>query len=117
MRAAVSSNMMATDLADYLVGKGASFRDAHAAIGSLIRQSEEDGCELDGLSLSAFKSAHESFGDDVLDWLEPARSVARREVPGGTGPTAVVAQLKAAKEALRPSAEVPRGHELILRAV
>jgi argininosuccinate lyase len=117
MRAALSSNMMATDLADYLVGKGVSFRDAHAAIGLLIRQSEADGCDLDGLPLSAFKTAHSLFGDDILDWLEPARSVARREVPGGTGPAAVQAQLNAAKEALRPGVEVSRGNELILRAV
>jgi argininosuccinate lyase len=117
MRAALSSNMMATDLADYLVGKGASFREAHLAIGALIRQSEQDGCELDGLTISSFKAAHPLFGDDVLDWLEPARSVARREVPGGTGPAAVRAQLHAAMEALRPSAEVSRGNELILRAV
>ena len=117
MRAALSSNMMATDLADYLVGKGASFREAHLAIGALIRQSEQDGCDLDGLTLSSFKAAHALFGDDVLDWLEPARSVARREVPGGTGPAAVRAQLNAAKQALRPSVEVSRGNELILRAV
>jgi argininosuccinate lyase len=117
MRAALSSNMMATDLADYLVGKGVSFRDAHAAIGALIRQSEQDGCDLDGLPLSAFKAGHPLFGDDILDWLEPGLSVARREVPGGTGPSAVRAQLNAAREALRPAAEVPRGNELILRAV
>jgi argininosuccinate lyase len=117
MRAALSSNMMATDLADYLVGKGASFREAHLAIGALIRESEQEGCDLDGLALSSFKAAHPLFEDDVLDWLEPGRSVARREVPGGTGPVAVHAQLNAAKEALRPSAEIARGNELILRAV
>ena len=117
MRAAVSSSMMATDLADYLVEKGTSFRDAHAAIGSLIRESEREGCELDALSISAFKSAHPLFGDDVLDWLEPTRSVARRDVPGGTGPTAVSAQLRAAREALRPVTETARGNELVLRAV
>jgi argininosuccinate lyase len=117
MRAALSSSMMATDLADYLVEKGASFRDAHAAIGSLIRESERDGCELDGLPLSSFKKAHSSFGDDVLEWLEPSRSVARRDVPGGTGPTAVSAQLRAARDALRPAADLARGNELVLRAV
>jgi len=117
MRSALSSSMMATDLADYLVEKGATFRDAHAAIGSLIRESEREGCELDALPLSSFKSAHAFFGDDVLDWLEPQRSVARREVPGGTGPGAVRSQLAAAREALRPSAEISRGNELILRAV
>jgi argininosuccinate lyase len=117
MRAAVSSSMMATDLADYLVGRGVSFRDAHSALGSLIRESEREGCDLDGLPVTSFKLAHPSFGDDVLDWLEPTQSVARREVPGGTGPGAVRAQLSAAREALRPSAEVSRGNELILRAI
>jgi argininosuccinate lyase len=117
MRAALSSSMMATDLADYLVEKGATFRDAHAAIGTLIRESESEGCDLDGLPLASFKSAHPLFGDDALDWLEPAKSVARRDVPGGTGPTAVRAQLRAAREALWPVGEVARGNELILRAI
>lgn len=117
MRSAVSSSMMATDLADYLVEKGATFREAHTAIGALIRECEGDGCELDALPISSFKAAHRLFGDDVLDWLEPKMSVARREVPGGTGPAAVAAQLQAAREALRPEMEIARGNELILRAV
>ena len=117
MRSAISASMMATDLADYLVEKGATFREAHAAIGSLIRESEAEGCELDALPLSSFKAAHRLFGDDVLDWLEPSMSVARREVPGGTGPAAVSAQLSAAHEALRPEMEIARGNELVLRAV
>src|SRR5438477_10985656 len=117
MRAALSSSMMATDLADYLVEKGATFRDAHAAIGSLIRETEREGCELHALPLSSFKRAHALFGDDVLDWLEPARSIARRDVPGGTGPGAVSAQLRSAREALWPVTEIARGNELVLRAI
>ena len=117
MRAAISSSMMATDLADYLVEKGASFREAHVAIGSLIRESEQEECELDALPVSSFKKAHSLFGDDVLDWLEPSRSVTRRDVPGGTGPTAVGAQIRAAREALWPATEIARGNELVLRAV
>jgi argininosuccinate lyase len=117
MRAALSSSMMATDLADYLVEKGATFREAHSSIGSLIRESEREGCELDGLPLASFKAAHSLFGDDVLEWLEPARSVARRDVPGGTGPTALSAQLRSAREALRPATDAARGNELVLRAV
>ena len=117
MRAAISSSMMATDLADYLVGKGATFRDAHGAIGALIRESERDGCDLDGLPLKSFKAAHALFGDDALDWLEPSRSVERREVPGGTGASAVRAQLRSAHEALRPTGEAARGNELVLRAI
>jgi argininosuccinate lyase len=117
MRSALSSSMMATDLADYLVEKGATFREAHSAIGALIRQSEREGCDLDGLPLSSFKAAHPLFGDDALDWLEPARSVARREVPGGTGTNAVRAQLRSAREALWPVGDAARGNELVLRAI
>ena len=117
MRAALSSNMMATDLADYLVEKGATFREAHSAIGSLIRESEKEGCDLDGLPLSSFKAAHPLFGDDALDWLEPSRSVARRDLPGGTGADAVKAQLRSAREALWPVGEAARGNELVLRAI
>ena len=117
MRAALSSSMMATDLADYLVEKGATFREAHGAIGALIRESERDGCDLDGLPLASFKAAHPLFGDDALDWLEPSRSVARRDVPGGTGASAVRAQLRSAHEALRPVGEAARGNELVLRAI
>jgi argininosuccinate lyase len=117
MRAAVSSSMMATDLADYLVEKGATFRDAHAAIGTLIRESEREGCDLDALPLASFKAAHALFGEDALDWLEPAKSVARRDVPGGTGPTAVREQLRAAREALSPVGDIARGNELILRVI
>jgi argininosuccinate lyase len=109
--------MMATDLADYLVEKGATFREAHGAIGALIRESERDGCDLDGLPLASFKAAHPLFGDDALDWLEPSRSVARRDVPGGTGASAVKAQLRSAREALWPVGEAARGNELVLRAI
>ncbi|MEX2110351.1 MAG: argininosuccinate lyase [Gemmatimonadaceae bacterium] len=117
MRSAISSTMMATDLADYLVEKGTTFREAHAAVGALIRESEHEGCELDALPKALFAAAHPLFGDDVLDWLSPKHSVTRRDVPGGTGPTAVSAQLRAAREALRPVAEAARGNELVLRAV
>ncbi|MDQ6872169.1 MAG: argininosuccinate lyase [Gemmatimonadota bacterium] len=117
MRAALSSSMMATDLADYLVEKGATFREAHGAIGALIRESESEGCDLDGLPLASFKAAHHLFGDDALDSLEPSRSVARRDVPGGTGPNAVKAQLRSAREALWPVGEAARGNELVLRAI
>ena len=117
MRAALSSSMMATDLADYLVEKGATFREAHGAIGSLIRESEREGCDLDGLPLASFKAAHPLFGDDALDWLEPSRSVARRDLPGGTGAGAVKAQLRSAREALWPAGDVARGNELVLRAI
>ncbi len=100
MRAALASTMMATDLADYLVRKGVTFRDAHRAVGRLVRQAEEQRAGLDTLPLSAFLEAHASFDADVFDALSPARSVEWREVDGGTGPVAVRGQLEAAQRSL-----------------
>ncbi|HLB10268.1 MAG TPA: argininosuccinate lyase, partial [Gemmatimonadaceae bacterium] len=96
MKAALASSMMATDLADYLVAKGTTFREAHAAVGSLVRQSEESGIELHAMPYKSFKSAHASFGPDVFDALSAVASVERRETEGGTGPLAVQAQMKSA---------------------
>jgi argininosuccinate lyase len=101
MRDAVSSTMMATDLADYLVRRGATFREAHAAVGKLIKKSEADRCDLDTLPLSTFEAAHPLFGADVLEALSVASSLEQRDVEGGTGPNAVRAQLDAARAALR----------------
>jgi argininosuccinate lyase len=100
MRAALSSTMMATDLADYLVRKGATFREAHAAVGKLVRQCEREKLELHTLPLAAFKAAHEEFGQDVFDALSAYGSVEHREVEGGTGPAAVRAQLESAQRVL-----------------
>ena len=114
MRAALTSGMMATDLADYLVAKGTSFRDAHASVGRLVRESEESGCELDALPYASFAAAHPDFGMDAFDALSAARSVERRDVEGGTGPTAVRAQLDAARAALRSAPEGARGNDVEL---
>jgi argininosuccinate lyase len=104
MRSALSSGLMATDLADYLVTKGASFRDAHAAVGALVRESERARCELDALPFSAFRAAHPLFSEDARDWLSPERSIARRDAAGGTAPDAVRAQLKRARTLLETPA-------------
>ncbi len=117
MSAALSSTMMATDLADYLVAKGSNFRDAHEAVGSLIREGEMRGCELTDLPPESFQAAHPMFGDDVQDWLDPVLSVGRRGVPGGTGPGAVRDQIEAAAAAIKPDRETPRGNQLNLRIV
>jgi len=117
MRRALSSTMMATDLADYLVGKGATFREAHEAVGNLIREAEGKGCELNDLPASSFSNAHSLFGEDSMDWLDPHQSVARRSVPGGTGPDSVRAQIAAAELAIKPVRDTPRGNELNLQLV
>lgn len=101
MRAAVSSAMMATDLADYLVRRGATFREAHGAVGVLVRASEDGGIELDALPAERFASAHALFGDDARAALSAEASIAARDIAGGTGPNAVAAQLAQAHASLR----------------
>lgn len=100
MRAALSASMMATDLADYLVEKGVSFREAHGVVGALVRESETSGVELTLLPLKSFTAAHPAFEQDVFEWLSPDTSTARRNVTGGTGPAAVTEQIAAAHRAL-----------------
>jgi argininosuccinate lyase len=102
MRAACSSAMMATDLADYLVKKGATFREAHGAVGALVRQAEEGGIELDQLPADAFTAAHALFGADARDALGVDASLAARNIDGGTGPDAVQRQLAQARASLTP---------------
>ena len=105
MRSALSSAMMATDMADYLVRKGATFRDAHGVVGRLVRESESTGVELHSLPFKSFTAAHPLFANDVYDALSPVSSVERRDVDGGTGPGAVRAQLEAARASLIATAE------------
>jgi argininosuccinate lyase len=114
MKAALASSMMATDLADYLVEKGASFREAHAAVGKLVREAEEKRCELTTLPFESFSSAHARFERDVFDALSAVRSVERREAEGGTGPGAVRSQIEAARGSLTERWDNTRGNELRL---
>ncbi|MDQ6827968.1 MAG: argininosuccinate lyase [Gemmatimonadota bacterium] len=114
MQAAVSSTMMATDLADYLVQKGTTFREAHGVIGTLVRQAEEQGVELHALPLKTFQAIHPKFGADVFEALSPVRSTERREVEGGTGPQAVKAQIEAAKQSLKTAIEIVRGGNAVV---
>jgi argininosuccinate lyase len=100
MEGALGASMMATDLADYLVRRGVSFRAAHAAVGRLVRECEERGLELGDLALEDFRAAHPAFEPDVKDALSARHSLARREVEGGTGPAAVRRQLEMARERL-----------------
>jgi argininosuccinate lyase len=97
MAAAVTGSMMATDLADYLVRKGISFREAHAVVGKLVRAAEEAGIEIGDLSEEAFSQAHPALGADARESLSAARSLEHRQVAGGTAPSAVAAALALAR--------------------
>ncbi|MBT8404892.1 MAG: argininosuccinate lyase, partial [Gemmatimonadetes bacterium] len=100
IRSRLDTQLLATDLADYLVRRGVPFRISHEAIGRLVRLSEERGCSLADLSLDDYRSVDETFEADVHDVFDWERSVDSRSVPGGTGRTAVESQLEQARAAL-----------------
>ena len=87
--AAASPYAAATDLAEWLVASGTPFRDAHAAVGDLVRRS------LAGEQpLTELVAADERFGPEAAALLDPGASAARRNTPGAGGPEAVAAQMK-----------------------
>ncbi len=97
MRAAADvASSSATDLAEYLVEAGMPFREAHAVVGSLVRQSIERHIPLEELV-----EAEPHLGVEALPLLEPGAAVRRRTTPGGAGPGPVAIQLEAAKDRLR----------------
>lgn len=100
MQSALSSSMMATDLADYLVQRGVTFREAHRAVGELVREAEVGGSDLSALPAASFAKAHPAFGPDVYEALSPEASVRRRDVAGGTGPNALQMQIAQAQASL-----------------
>ena len=95
-RAADEGYMLATDLADYLVGKGVPFREAHVIMGRLVQYSVEKGKTFRDLSLSEYKSSSQLFEEDVYN-VTAETSIAARNVPGGTAPEQVAQQLAKAR--------------------
>jgi len=98
MEAAIDSTMMATDLADYLVGLGIPFREAHGLTGQAVRLALENGKSLDEVTLSEYQAIHPKFKESVYDVFDPRQSIARRKAFGGTAPEAVKEQLEKAKK-------------------
>lgn len=92
--------MAATDLADYLVGKGMPFRDAHAVVGRLVLECEKRGKTLQELSVDELKQADPLFDAGAIDAVDIDKIVARRITAGGTGHDAVKVQLDQARERL-----------------
>ncbi len=93
--AADSAATAATDLAELLVRGGVPFREAHAAVGTLVRQAAERGIALEELVMTDPR-----LGPEALAVLEPGEAVRRRTTPGGAGPEPVRHQLAAARARL-----------------
>ncbi len=100
MAAARDDGLLATDLADYLVGKGVPFREAHGLVGEAVRRAEAHGVPLKELPLAQYQSVDVAFEEDLYGVFDPHRSVAARSAEGGTAPEAVRRQLVAAKRKL-----------------
>ena len=101
IEAALDPQLLATDLADYLVRAGVPFRKAHEVVATVVRVAEDQGVAVNQLPLEAFQEAHASFGSDVLDVFVWERSVEAREAPGGTARKAVLEQITAAETCLQ----------------
>ncbi len=104
MRAALDEGMLATDLADYLVGKGIPFREAHGLVGRAVRRSLETGVALSALSLEDYRALSPAFEADLYRVFDFAESVAKRAAFGGTSPDSVRMQIALAEEWLATNA-------------
>jgi argininosuccinate lyase len=96
---ASESQMLATDLADYLVGKGMPFREAHGIMRRLSRYCDDEHVSLQDLPMAEYQKMSDLFQNDVYD-ITAESSAAARDNPGGTAPTRVAAALIEAKKIL-----------------
>ena len=93
MREALSQGFLnATELADYLVGRGLPFREAHHVTGACVGYAEAKGIRLEDMSLAELKGFSPLIDEDAFEALRYETAVARRQASGGTGPGPVARQ-------------------------
>src|SRR5260370_23319422 len=80
--AANDPNLLATDLAEYLVKKGMAFREAHEIVGKLVAGATEKGTKLNAIALAELKKLSPLFDVDVADVFDVRRSLASRRAIG-----------------------------------
>jgi len=90
---AASGLLLATDVADYLVGRGMPFRQAHEVVGAMVRQLLADGREIEALSLAEWQAFSPLFAEDVKTRVTAWASVQARRTPQSTNPDAVRSRL------------------------
>ena len=94
-KAAEQSNVMATDLADYLVGKGMPFRLAYVAVSKLTETARNSGRDLSQLTEEEYRGASPLLDAEVMKG-GPEDSASRRDIKGGTAPGRIRFQMQAA---------------------
>jgi argininosuccinate lyase len=100
MKKALSFDLLATDLAEYLVRKGVSFRRAHEIVGQVLARADERGVPFVELPLSELRTLSPEFDTDVASALDFRASVERRDSEGGVSARAVEAQIRKAETVL-----------------
>ena len=94
LRAAGKGFINATDLADYLVGKGVPFRTAYNTVGKIVARCIDLGKTLEELPLEEYETFSDKFGEDVYDAISLRACVSRRISEGGTGSASVEKQIR-----------------------
>ena len=89
--------LVATDLADFLAGKGVPFREAHGVVGEIVGYAEKKRKALNALTLREFRAFHPLIGDDARVIFDPARSIRLKKTSGSTHPDRVKDQIRKAK--------------------
>jgi len=96
--AANDPNLLATDLAEYLVKKGMPFREAHEIVGTLVATAVAQGTKLNAIALADLKKLSPQFDVDVVGVFDVRRSLVARRAIGAPSPEYVKAQIKAWRE-------------------
>ena len=100
MATALAPEMLATEIADYLVRKGVPFREGHHISGRVVALGEKHGVPMDTLSLEQLKTVDARFDDDVKACLDYERAVELKDAVGGTSKRAVLEQTSVLKQLL-----------------
>ena len=100
MRRAAGGFALATELADFLAARGVPFREAHHAVGRLVRRCEELVVPLEEVPDDEFLAAHPALAEFPRDLLTPQGSVANKKSLGSTSPDSVAHQLTEARRLL-----------------
>jgi argininosuccinate lyase len=90
---AASGLLLATEVADYLVAKGVPFRDAHEIVGALVRKLVSHQRSFESLTSDEWRAHSPLFEPDVIEWVTPSSSVARKRTPQSTHPAMVAAAI------------------------
>lgn len=88
------SFLLATEVADYLVGKGLSFRKAHEVTGGIVRHCLDKGRKLTDLNLAELQRFSGKFQSDIKNFLQIKTALERKKAEGGTAKSQVVKRLR-----------------------